>query len=114
MLQSMCSHLENYTGNFSLELVERIQSIPVSNSMASIEFTDIVMGTDANSLRPFFNILPSNFSTFRNFFSKIGVIELNVNTIVMGLNRFLHNENDLIEFRSITSQLLNISNQMTN
>ncbi|KAM9961025.1 hypothetical protein ACTFIW_010197 [Dictyostelium discoideum] len=92
MLISMCSHLENYTGNFSSELVGRIQSIPVSNSMASIEFTDIVMGTDANNLKPFFNILPSNFSTYRNFFSKIGVIELNVNTIVMGLNRFLHNE----------------------
>ncbi|KAM9962091.1 hypothetical protein ACTFIR_004975 [Dictyostelium discoideum] len=92
MLISMCSHLENYIGNFSSELVGRIQSIPVSNSTASIEFTDIVMGTDANNLKPFFNILPSNFSIFRNFFSKIGVIELNVNIIVMGLNRFLHNE----------------------
>ncbi|KAM9961027.1 hypothetical protein ACTFIW_010199 [Dictyostelium discoideum] len=92
MLISMCGHLENYTGNFSSELVGRIQSIPVSNSTTSIEFTNIVMGTDANNLKPFFNILPSNFSAFRNFFSKIGVIELNVNTIVMGLNRFLHND----------------------
>ncbi|EAL73015.1 hypothetical protein DDB_G0268852 [Dictyostelium discoideum AX4] len=92
MLISMCSHLENYTGNFSSELVERIQRIPVLNSTISIEFTNIVMGTDANNLKPFFNILPPNFSTFRHFFSKIGVIELNLNTIVMGLNRFLHDE----------------------
>ncbi|KAM9987057.1 hypothetical protein ACTFIY_011485 [Dictyostelium cf. discoideum] len=97
MLISMCGHLENYNGNFSSELVERIQSIPLSNTTTSIEFTDIVMGTDANNLKPFFNILPPNFSTFRNFFSKIGVIELNVNTIVMGLNRFLHNEIDTTE-----------------
>ncbi|KAM9962095.1 hypothetical protein ACTFIR_004979 [Dictyostelium discoideum] len=92
MLQSMCGHLENYTGNLSSELVRRIQRIPVPNSIKSIEFTNIVMGTNANNLKPFFNILPSNFSTYRNFFSKIGVIELNVNTIVMGLNRFLHND----------------------
>ncbi|EAL73014.1 hypothetical protein DDB_G0268850 [Dictyostelium discoideum AX4] len=97
MLISMCGHLENYTGNFSSELVERIQRIPVLNSTISIEFTNIVMGTDANNLKPFFNILPSNFSTFRNFFSKIGVIELNLNTIVMGLNRFLHDEIDTAE-----------------
>ncbi|EAL73013.1 hypothetical protein DDB_G0268848 [Dictyostelium discoideum AX4] len=97
MLISMCGHLENYTGNFSSELVERIQSIPVLNSTTSIEFTNIVMGTNANCLRPFFNILPPNFSTFRHFFSKIGVIELNVNTIVMGLNRFLDDEINTIE-----------------
>ncbi|KAM9991235.1 hypothetical protein ACTFIZ_004633 [Dictyostelium cf. discoideum] len=101
MLISMCGYLDNYTGNFSSELVERIQRIPVSNSTSFIEFTDIVMGTNANNLKPFFNILPSSFSTFRNFFSKIGVIELNVNIIVMRLNRFLHNEIDTEGIRSL-------------
>ncbi|KAN0027600.1 hypothetical protein ACTFIU_010568 [Dictyostelium citrinum] len=97
MLITMCGHLDNHTGNFSSELVQKIQRIPVLNSTSFIEFTDIVMGTDANNLNPFFNILPSNFSTYRNFFSKLGVMELNVNTIIMGLNRFLHGEINTIE-----------------
>ncbi|KAN0043482.1 hypothetical protein ACTA71_011141 [Dictyostelium dimigraforme] len=91
-LLSMCRCLENNTGDYPPELVEAIRRIPVLDSAEFIEFTNMVMRTDGNNFKPFFNILPSNFSYFGNFFSKIGVMELNVNTIVAGLNRFLDTE----------------------